>query len=74
VSKRQKEAGIMWQGRPSDIDEMYHLLQAFDVEIARHEQFLAIILPGAKQPMIMGLGDEVVLNEHDQMQIRQRTD
>jgi len=67
-----KTLEVMWQGSQSDILDIQHLLYAFDVQIAQHDIFLALMFPGEKVPMILGLGDTVILNDMDQLQIRRR--
>jgi len=69
-----KTVEVMWQGTHGDVLDIQHLLYAFDAQIAQHQGFLSINLPGAKLPLILGLGDTVVVNDLDQMSIKKRED
>jgi hypothetical protein len=67
-----KEIAIQWQGRTQDVEEIQHLLQAFQPVVTRSTEMnlLGIMFEGAQKPIILNLGDWAVLNEFDQFQIR----
>jgi hypothetical protein len=65
----KKELYVMWQGTQTDVEEIQHMLYAFEPIVMRHGDNLAIKLDGIN-PIIVGPGDLVCLNEFDQLQIR----
>jgi len=70
-SKEQAEKlpGVLWQGNKVDMDEIYHLLDDFVITLANNPTTmqLAMILHNedgtTQQPIVMDLGDRVVLKE-----------
>ena len=60
----------MWQGRPADVEEMKHLLDDFVVDFySMADMGLGLVLrnPDGSEtpPVVMNLGDTVVLEKDD---------
>lgn len=69
VIEKLRQEGVTWQGNHSDVEEIQHLLNDFEVQVAQNGMRLLIINGTMNNPV----GDPVVLNLGDAICFRDET-
>lgn len=72
--ERLAGTGVLWEGLPIQVQRIQDMLGDFEVAIAQRDLRLLIIPWGAGDPVVINLGDEVVLGENDQFGVIRTTE
>jgi hypothetical protein len=59
--------GIMWEAKPGQVDEIYHLLDDFECLIADNPSSLrCVIIFSEESQVVLNLGDKIVLEKDEE--------
>ena len=68
MGKYDSLPGIVWEGRKEQIDEIYHLFDKFELELAFNQETLRLLVMfgNTKDDVsVLNLGDKICLDEDE---------